>query len=178
MRTGSRSFGRIDPLLRTHQTPAVLERIVSGGQTGADRAALDAAIAVGFSHGGWCPKGRRAEDGPIHSRYQLHETESDHYIARTEMNVQDSDGTLILTLGPLTGGSLRTQEFAEAHGRPCLHLEIRDRGEDEAVEMIQAFVEQHEIGTLNVAGPRTSTCPAIYDRARAVMDAFLKQRVE
>ncbi|MCX8018628.1 MAG: putative molybdenum carrier protein, partial [Rhodocyclaceae bacterium] len=95
-------------------------RIISGGQTGVDRAALDWAIARGIPHGGWCPKGRLAEDGPIAPRYNLTETESADLGERTWCNVRDSDGTLILNRGDLSGGSLKTLYLAERLGRPCL----------------------------------------------------------
>jgi hypothetical protein len=100
-----------------------LERIVSGGQSGADRAGLDAALLHGLPHGGWCPKGRKAEDGVIDLKYLLTETTSAGYRTRTERNVRDSDGTLILTLSAvLTGGSLLTQNLARKHSRPSLHV--------------------------------------------------------
>ncbi|HEY7840487.1 MAG TPA: putative molybdenum carrier protein, partial [Gammaproteobacteria bacterium] len=97
---------------------ALLQRIVAGGQTGVDRAALDAAIRHGIAHGGWCPRGRLAEDGTVPDRYALRETNSWDYAERTERNVLDSNGTLILNSGPLEGGTLLTREFAEEHGRP------------------------------------------------------------
>ena len=101
----------------------IVEKIISGGQTGADRAALDFAIEHGLPHGGWCPKGRRAEDATIPSQYQLKETPSKNYSHRTEWNVRDSDGTVIFTIkATLTGGSRKTAEFAENHCKPCLHL--------------------------------------------------------
>ncbi len=87
----------------------MIRKIVSGGQTGADRAALDWAMSRGVPHGGWCPKGRRAEDGPIPARYCLQETEAANYLVRTEQNIVDSDGTVIFTLkAVLSGGSKRT----------------------------------------------------------------------
>lgn len=97
--------------------------IVSGGQTGADRAALDWAIQNGIRHGGWCPKQRRSEDGPIEPKYQLKETPSTEYDQRTEWNARDSDGTVVFSVGEtLTGGSKLTVEFAQKHGKPVLHL--------------------------------------------------------
>jgi len=104
-------------------------RIVSGGQTGADRAALDFAIAHGLPHGGWCPQGRKAEDGPIDARYQLQETPSENYSQRTEWNVRDSDGTVVFSLAPaLTGGSKKTVDLAGKHHKPCLHLSAQSDG--------------------------------------------------
>jgi hypothetical protein len=140
---------------------ARVERIVSGGQTGADRAALDWAAARGVAHGGWCPRGRRAEDGPIAPAYGLRETPSADYAQRTEWNVRDSDGTVIITLGSgLGGGSRLTAEVAAAIGRPCLHLS-RERDGDEAGAQLAAFLTTHGIRTLNVAGPRASSEPGI-----------------
>jgi len=92
--------------------------IISGGQTGTDRAALDFAIAHGIPHGGWCPLGRRAEDGVLDPRYRLRETESKSYRQRTRRNVADSDATLILNLGELADGSLATRQLAERASKP------------------------------------------------------------
>jgi hypothetical protein len=147
-----------------------LVRIVSGGQTGADRAALDWAIAHGIPHGGWCPRGRRAEDGTIPPRYRLTETSSDRYVERTEWNVRDSDGTVILSLAPtLTGGSKRTAELARQQGRPWLHL-ARDAGAPDPGQRLRRFVQEHEIRALNVAGPRASTEPAVGAFVTEVLD--------
>ena len=98
-------------------------KIVSGGQTGADRAALDWALAHGMECGGWCPKGRKAEDGPIDRKYPLKETPSAAYVQRTEWNVQDSDATVLFSIEPtLTGGTKKTMDFARKHKKPRLHL--------------------------------------------------------
>lgn len=98
--------------------------IVSGGQTGADRGGLEAAIHCKVPHGGWCPKGRKAEDGVIPEKYQLQETTASGYLKRTEQNVIDSDATIIFTIGEISGGSLKTLEFAEIHNKPVLHIDI------------------------------------------------------
>jgi putative molybdenum carrier protein len=136
-------------------------KIVSGGQTGADRAALDWAIAHGLEHGGWCPRGRRAEDGTIAGHYRLRETPSDSYVERTEWNVRDSDGTVILSVREaLTGGSKRTAELAGQHGKPCLHLSL-EANQADAGERLRGFVQAHGIRVLNVAGPRASGDPEI-----------------
>ncbi len=138
-----------------------LIKIVSGGQTGADRAALDWAIARGLGHGGWCPKGRKAEDGTIPRQYRLTEAPSDSYVQRTECNVRDSDGTVILSLSEtLTGGSRKTAELARQYGRPWLHLSRAGNAEDSG-ERLRRFVQEHGIRVLNVAGPRASTEPNI-----------------
>jgi Circularly permutated YpsA SLOG family len=104
-------------------------KIVSGGQTGADRAALDWAMAHNVPCGGWCPKRRKAEDGPIDPKYPLKETPSASYLQRTEWNVRDSDATVLFSIEPaLTGGSLKTVDFARKHKKPNLHLCARDKG--------------------------------------------------
>jgi hypothetical protein len=144
-----------------------LERIVSGGQTGADRAALDWAIAHGIGHGGWCPRGRRAEDGRIARLYQLRETPSHDCAQRTRWNVRDSDATLILSRSPeLSGGSAYTARCAERLRRPWQHVHP---GTD-SVASVVAFLERHQVRTLNVAGPRTSTDPEIYEYVYAMLE--------
>ena len=130
-------------------------KIVSGGQTGVDRAALDAALEAGFPCGGWCPRGRRAEDGSIPERYPLQEVDGG-YLARTERNVLDSDATLIIHFGPLSGGTLRTLEFCRKHGRPCLQVDGEKLNPAEASEQVLAFLESRDVQVLNVAGPRAS----------------------
>jgi len=135
----------------------MVRRIVSGGQTGADRAGLDAANRIGLPHGGWCPKGRRAEGGRIPTRYRLQETESDGYSARTQRNVFDSAATVIFTRGPMTPGSALTEKFADWHGRPCLHVDVAD---PKAEENLRAWLSGID-GTLNVAGSRESGAPGI-----------------
>lgn len=148
-------------------------RIVSGGQTGADRAALDWAIARGIAHGGWCPRGRRAEDGRISAHYALEETPSRDYAQRTRWNVRDSDATLIVSRAAwLTGGSAYTARCAERLGRPWLHARP---GADDAAAIL-AFVEQNRVRTLNVAGPRASTEPAIYAYTLALLERLAHAR--
>jgi putative molybdenum carrier protein len=151
-------------------------KIVSGGQTGADRAALDWAIANGVEHGGWCPRGRKAEDGAIARRYRLRETPSDRYSQRTEWNVRDSDGTVILSLGdPLTGGSKRTAELAEQYGKPWLHVSRRSNGGD-AADRLRRFMAETGIRVLNVAGPRASTEPHVGEFVSQVLDQAFRRR--
>lgn len=137
-------------------------RIVSGGQTGVDRAGLDAAIALDLDHGGWCPRGRLAEDGEVPSRYELRENESRDYTVRTEQNVLDSDATLILYEARLKGGTLLTRRLAKQHARPSLSLRIDRPWSPETVWQWFAAVRPE---TLNVAGPRESTSPGIYERS-------------
>ena len=138
-----------------------IEKIVSGGQTGADRAALDFAIARKIPHGGWCPRGRIAEDGKIPERYQLLETPEAQSQQRTEWNVRDSDGTVIFSINErLGGGSRETLEFATRLNRPCLHL-FRDGKGKTAAETLGQFIASNKIAVLNVAGPRESEEPGI-----------------
>lgn len=145
----------------------LLQKIVSGGQTGADRAALDWAVANGIAHGGWCPRGRRAEDGAIDVRYALVETPSKNYGQRTKWNVRDSDATLIVSNNPgLSGGSLKTADHARLLGKPCLHIyEI-----SVAARKLSDFLAVHEVRVLNVAGPRESSSPGIGTFVMAVLD--------
>lgn len=135
-------------------------KLVSGGQTGADRAALDVAIRWECPHGGWCPKSRRAEDGIIGGQYRLKETPSRSYLQRTEWNVRDSDGTVVFTRGNPAGGTARTLEFVQKHRKPCL-LVWQEGGLQPAV-VLQRFVTDHGIQVLNVAGSRESKTPGIY----------------
>ncbi|MCA9176627.1 MAG: putative molybdenum carrier protein [Planctomycetales bacterium] len=152
--------------------PSILRQVVSGGQTGVDRAALDAAAAIRLPIGGWCPRGRKAEDGPIDLQYPLQETRSAAYPVRTRWNVRDSDGTLILHCGPLTRGTHLTREIAEELGKPHLCVDI-DMQDEEAVEQILAWIRDHRIEVLNVAGPRESSLPGVYDRASHLMRKLL-----
>jgi hypothetical protein len=140
--------------------------VVSGGQTGVDRAALDVAIALGIPHGGWCPRGRRAEDGTVPARYTLVEHASSDYAARTEANVVDSDATLILARGALGGGTALTRDLARRLGRPCLVVDLSASPDPRAV---RDWLATNDVGALNVAGPRESQRPGIGDEARAFL---------
>jgi len=145
----------------------MIEKIVSGGQTGADRAGLDAAIGAGIPVGGYCPKGRLAEDGKVPERYPLNELTRGGYPARTERNVAESDGTLILNIGAVSGGTRVTVECAKKHGKPYLVVQL-DR--DPCVEVALSWIEEQGIKTLDVAGPRESKHPgAIYRQALAYL---------
>ncbi len=153
-------------------------RIVSGGQTGVDRAALDFALAHGIPHGGWCPRGRPAEDGPIAPRYQLRETPEPDYAQRTFWNVRDSDGTVLLTVSPLlTGGSALTRDFAVALGKPWIHLSKMRDGRT-AVTKLQEFIRRHGVKVLNIAGPRLSTEPAACPYAKRVLEDWLQAEAD
>jgi hypothetical protein len=142
-------------------------KVVSGGQTGVDRAALDAAQAAGLACGGWCPRGRKAEDGAIAASYPLHETPSDDYAERTEWNVRDSDATLVLTRGQPSPGTALTIDLARRLGRPVLVLDLGDAPEPAAV---RRFVDETAVGVLNVAGPRESQRPGIGAEARVFLE--------
>ena len=144
-------------------------KIISGGQTGADRAALDAAIALGIPHGGWLPRGRKAEDGKVREIYNLRELASPRYRDRTRKNIQDSDGTLIVSFGPLTGGSALTEALAIRYDRPCLHLNMIDISPDEARVALEKWLKKYSIATLNVAGPRASGEPRIYGMVKTLL---------
>lgn len=151
----------------------MLQKIVSGGQTGVDRGALDAALASGFPCGGWCPAGRRAEDGRIPDRYPVTELDSPRYLRRTRKNVEDSDGTLVLAHGAPTGGTRATVAHARRVGRPCLVLDLDGAGREEAVAAARAWIAGHGIGTLNVAGPRGSSAPDIQADAFAIISGVI-----
>lgn len=154
----------------------MIEKLISGGQTGADIAALDVALKYGFPHGGWCPRGRRSLDGPIPSRYQLTETPKESYLQRTEWNVRDSDATVVFTFAPEpTGGSLRTIGFARKHAKPCLHVSRERSGHQDQPSFLRSFVAQHRIRILNVAGSRESKDPGIHAWVLKFMeDAFFE----
>lgn len=151
----------------------MIRKILSGGQTGVDRAALDVALKLGIPHGGWVPRGRRAEDGPLPPHYRLQETESEEYAERTARNVQEADGTLILSRGSLTGGSELTRQLARRFQRPCLHVDLARTGALRAARRILDWIRRHEVRVLNVAGPRASKDPQIYDLASGLLEAVL-----
>jgi hypothetical protein len=158
----------------------MLQKIVSGGQTGVDRAALDAALALGIPCEGWCPKGRIAEDGVIAPRYPLKETPSEEYAQRTEWNVRDSDGTLIVALVSesttkkirLGGGTAYTLEIARRLGKPHFVVDPRDAPE---LSVFRTWIDRNRIQVLNVAGPRESRCPGIYFKTHPFLTALLGQ---
>jgi hypothetical protein len=151
----------------------MLEKIVSGGQTGADRAALDFAIKRKIPHGGWVPKGRIAEDGPLHKKYKLTEMPTDDYRARTEQNVIGADGTVIISHGKLTGGSAYTQKMAKKHNRLCLHIDLNERDIFPAVLEILNWLIENGIEVLNVAGPRASKDAKIYKVVKEILETLL-----
>ena len=149
----------------------MIKRIVSGGQTGVDRAALDVAIKLGIAHGGWIPKGRLTESGPLPQKYHLKETSSSQYSVRTEKNVVDADGTLILSHGPLTGGTEYTREMVIRHNRPWLLIDLDRTAAFHAASAINNWIQQKKIEILNVAGPRASKDPAIYQDTMNILES-------
>lgn len=151
--------------------PSRPEKIVSGGQTGVDRAALDWALANSVACGGYVPHGRWAEDGPIADRYTgLIETASDEPAERTEMNVVGSDGTLIVAPGKLFGGTMLTWRLARKHRKPVLVAELYRYSIENCAEKTRAWVSAGNIRVLNVAGPRASKRPEIYGRTLELLD--------
>ncbi|OAH99736.1 hypothetical protein A1353_20180 [Methylomonas methanica] len=145
-------------------------KIVSGGQTGADQAGLDWAINHEVNHGGWCPKGRRSEDGPIDSIYELTETPSSKYLERTEWNVRDSDATVIFTMDEkLDGGSKKTAEFAQKLGKPVIHMRPRVHP-----KCLAKFLSRYQVKTLNIAGKRETSAPGVSKYVLEVLDQVLK----
>lgn len=150
----------------------MIEKVVSGGQTGVDRAALDVALELGLACGGWCPQGRRAEDGPLDARYPLTETPWWGYPQRTEWNVRDADGTLVLTLAEADRGTALTIELAVRHGRPCL---VVDLGNDPDPALARSWADENGVQILNVAGPRESSNPGAYARASSFLRALFSR---
>lgn len=149
-----------------------LDKVISGGQTGVDRAGLDAAMEAGIPVGGYCPKGRLAEDGTIPERYPLTELTGDDYPARTEKNVMESDGTLILNVGKLSGGTELTLDYSRKHHKPCLVIQL-DCG-PETGPVIQ-WAKENPIRVLNIAGPRESKQPGLHDIAVAFLRCLFQE---
>jgi hypothetical protein len=143
--------------------------VVSGGQSGVDRAALDWALRLGWEVRGWCPAGRRAEDGAIDLRYPLRETPSRGYAQRTRWNVRDSDGTLILNRGPIEGGTAFTLRVAERAGRPFFVVQL-EAAAPEIARSVAVVIDRGAIRELNIAGPRESGRPGIYDEASRFLE--------
>jgi len=132
-----------------------------------DRAALDLALELGIPCGGWCPKGRKAEDGRLDPRYPLRETLSQDYPQRTEWNVRDSDGTLVLAWGAPSGGTAFTIELAGRYKKPCLIMDLLKEGS--GASEVLAWLKLNKILVLNVAGPRESLAPGAYSKAKAFL---------
>ena len=154
----------------------MITKIISGGQTGADRAALDFAIRYNIPYGGWVPKGRRTEDGTLPEIYQLQEMPTDEYSKRTDQNILDSDATLILSHAHLSGGSALTQSLAEKHGKPYIHIDLSKVDMRKAGLIVNIWIQRYKIKVLNVAGPRTSKDPKIYQATFGLLEVlFMKE---
>ena len=150
-----------------------IKKIISGGQTGADRAGLDAAIESNIPVGGWCPKGRKAEDGPIDEKYPLQETKSGDYRVRTEKNVKESDGTIIFTIGKPTGGTALTVKKAKSLAKPFMVIDLDD---DHDFDAVKVWLTGNKIEVLNIAGPRGSKFPDVYDRVKDYLKVLLSDK--
>lgn len=162
----------MNPLGSCYRGQMGITKIISGGQTGADRTGLDVALAHHFPHGGWCPKDRKAEDGPIDVKYNLTETPSANYLQRTEWNVRDTDGTIVFTMAEeITGGSMRTVQFARKYNKPCLH--VSKCGSKRPESAVMDFIKQHGIKILNIAGSRESKEPHINEWVKQVLERAL-----
>jgi hypothetical protein len=157
---------------KTHRSVSTfLKTIISGGQTGVDRAALDVAIFLDIPHGGWCPRGRVAEDGAIPRIYRLRETETCDYAERTEKNVVDADGTLILFYKTITGGTGLTRKLASMYRRHYLEIDLAllDEYRQQLVQQVRDWICDNEIRALNVAGPRASSRPDVTELAEGFL---------
>ena len=151
-----------------------IRKIVSGAQTGADRAALDFAIEYGIDYGGWVPRGRKAEDGSVPARYSVLELPEGGYSERTEKNVIDSDGTLIVSHGALAGGSRLTLEMTEKHEKACLHIDLNNIIHFDAAIDIHDWIVENRIKILNVAGPRASKDARIYKAVYDILEMVIQ----
>jgi len=140
----------------------MLKKIISGCQTGADIAGIDAAISYDFPYGGWVPKGRRTEAGPLPEKYLVQEMPTKGYPKRTEQNVVDSDGTVIFVHGKLSGGSDLTRKLAEKHKKPWLHLDMLENSVESAADTLLAWSDRMGVEVLNVAGRSASKDSHIY----------------
>jgi hypothetical protein len=152
----------------------MIKKIISGGQTGADRAALDVALKLGIPHGGWIPKGRKTEKGPLPEIYKLKEMPTDSYEARTEKNVQDSDGTLIIARGKLTGGTDYTRHMTLKHKKQLLGIDLNLIGHFDAASLAASWIRLQHVKVLNVAGPRASEDLQIYSDAVIILEKVVQ----
>jgi len=151
----------------------MIEKIISGGQTGADQAALDAAIKLGIPHGGWIPKGRITENGPLPDKYDLIEMPTTSYPERTKKSLREADGTLILSYGRLTGGSEYTRKWALKYNKSMLHIDLYSITPFDATVLINDWIVEHDINVLNVAGPRASKDSKIYQSTLDIIESVL-----
>ena len=153
----------------------IVIKIISGGQTGADQGGLDAAIFLNIPHGGWCPKGRKSENGTIPAKYNLKEFNSPYYIHRTRQNVIDSDATIVFAYGAPKGGSLKTVDFAKTYNRPCLVIDMNN-SEEQIIATVKNWLQnlQNEV-ILNIAGSRGSTSPDLHYKVKQILIECLKE---
>ncbi len=149
------------------------KKIISGGQTGVDRGALDACIQHNFPCGGWCPAGRKAEDGEIPQRYPLQEIWNTSYNERTRLNVRDSDATLIIYEGKLKGGTSLTFHHAKDIGKPVFLFKVAPFLIDEILEQAIHFIKINQVEILNIAGPRASQWPEAYDSSSTIISKLI-----
>jgi hypothetical protein len=152
----------------------MIQKIISGGQTGADRAALDVAIKLDIPHGGWIPKGCKTEKGPLPDKYQLQELPTNSYEARTEQNVIDADGTLIIARGKLTGGTDYTRQMTLKHKKQLLGIDLNLTGHFDAASLIASWIKLQRVQVLNVAGPRASKDPGIYSDVLRILEQTIQ----
>jgi len=152
----------------------MIKKIISGSQTGLNRAVLDVALEKNVPCTGWCPKGRVAEDGVLAKKYPLQEAKFTDERIPTEMNVIESDGTLILTRGRPTGCTALAEVLARRHAKPLLVIDLmKVLNRDMMLSYIKKWINDRKIETLNVAGPRESRCPGIYQDTRVLMGMLL-----
>jgi len=155
----------------------MLKKVISGGQTGVDRGALDAALKHGITCGGWCPEGREAEDGAIPDKYPLIEVPGGSYKHRTLQNIMGSDGTVIIYFGDLEGGTEETAFYCMKKGMPYKLIDLKETTLSRAKELLIEFIEKRDIETLNVAGPCASRVEGAYDYSFNLLDDLLESRV-
>ncbi|MBW1855275.1 MAG: putative molybdenum carrier protein, partial [Deltaproteobacteria bacterium] len=152
----------------------MIAKIISGGQTGADRAALDVAIKLSIPHGGWIPKGRKTEDGTLPEIYRIKEMPTASYPKRTEQNVIDSDGTLIIARGKLTGGTDYTRQMTLKHKKQLLGIDLNLASHFDAASLIVSWIKLQRVQVLNVAGPRASKDPGIYSDVTRILEQTIQ----
>lgn len=149
----------------------MIKKIISGGQIGAGQAALDVAIKYGIPHGGWIQKGRKTQSGILPSKYHLREMATASFKDRIEQNVIDSDGSVVITHGTLTGGADYCRKMAQKHDRPCLHIDLNTLSEFAAASRLNTWVKENDIEVLNVSGSRTSEDAGIYKDTMDIIES-------
>jgi len=151
----------------------MIEKIVSGGQTGADQAALDVALELDMPHGGWIEKGRKTENGILPEKYKLKEMATSDYYKPAEQTVVDSDGILIISHGKLKNGSAITLKLAKKHHRPWLHIDLNAMNAFKATKTVNSWIVQYNVKVLNVAGPQASKDPDIYKATKKILRSVI-----